>query len=197
MKNLFLFLFTMCVYTINAQIQDASIKPLESYYLYPNNDNFNIQDGFYFKDVNYLLEPYVGTWVGNYDNKTLHLEISIQYDIKSPARDVSFDKLLIKYKITNSNGQDLINTLNMFDSYRYHINGKYFSDSPLKYYANYTGYEHECNQTGTAVLELQDNNTMTLWVIGDRGLVLGDCPDGNIHILPTEGANAVVLNKQN
>ncbi len=194
MKTILLILF-FSIYTVSAQIQDASIKPLESYYLYPNNDNFNIQDGFYFKDVNNLLDPYVGVWIGNYDGKTLKLDISIQEKVFGVR--IYFDKLLIKYKITDSNGQDLVNTLNMFDSYKYHMNGNFFSDSPLKYYADYTGYEYECNQTGTTVIELIDNNTMSLWVIGDRDIVLGNCPDGNIHILPTEEANAVVLSKQN
>ncbi|MBS3737739.1 MAG: hypothetical protein KGY51_01930 [Psychroflexus sp.] len=195
MKNLLLFLFTMCVYGISAQIQQAGVVPLEEYYNYKTDDNLKLSDVNYFKDINNLLDPYVGVWAGNYDGKTLTLHISIQEDVFGVR--ISFDKLLIKYKITDSNGQDLVNTLNMFDTYRYHMRGKFFNSDASIYLVSYEGLEHECNQKGTVLLELLDSNTMTLWVIGDRDLVLGDCPDGNIHILPTEEANAVVLNKQN
>ncbi|MBS3737741.1 MAG: hypothetical protein KGY51_01940 [Psychroflexus sp.] len=195
MKNLFFILLTMCVYGISAQIQQAGIVPLEEYYTYKTQDNLKLSDVTYFKDINNLLDPYVGVWAGSYDNKTLNLEISKQENILNAF--ISYDKLLIKYKITDSNGQDLVNTLNMFDSYRYHMTGKFFNSDASIYLVSYEGLEHECNQKGTVLLELLDSNTMTLWVIGDRDLVLGDCPDGNIHILPTEEANAVVLNKQN
>ncbi len=91
----------------------------------------------------------------------------------------------------------MVNTLNMFDSYRYHMTGKFFSSDTSIYLVSYEGFNVDCNQKGTALLELIDSNTMSLWVIAGRDIVLGDCPDGNIHILPTEEANAVVLSKQN
>ncbi len=194
MKTILLILF-FSIYTVSAQIQDASIKPLESYYLYPNNDNLNIQDGFYFKDVNNLLDPYVGTWIGNYDNKTLHLEISIQEKIFGIR--IYFDELLIKYKITDSNGQEIINTLDFFDTYKYHMNGRFFDDNPFKYYARYTGLQWECNQKGTAVIDLIDSDTISFWILPDNDFVEPDCPTGNIHIMPTASVNAVTLSKQN
>jgi hypothetical protein len=176
-------------------MQQAGLVPLEDYHLYKTDDNYDLSDVTYFKDVNNLLHSYLGTWVGNYDNKTLVLEIIKQENILN-AR-ISYDKLLVKYKITDSDGHELANTLPFFNSYRFHMTGKFFNSDNSLYFVSYEGFEIECNQKGTALLELIDSNTMSLWVDAARDLVLGDCPDGNIHILPTAEANAVILTKQN
>ncbi|MBZ9652200.1 hypothetical protein LB454_09245 [Psychroflexus sp. CCL10W] len=63
----------MSIFSLNAQIQQAGIVPLEDYVKYKTYDNLNIQDVTYFKDINNHLDKYVGTWTGTYDNNTLTL----------------------------------------------------------------------------------------------------------------------------
>jgi len=102
---------------MNAQMQQAGVVPLEEYYNYRTDANLDMSDVSYFKDVNNHLDKFVGTWIGNYDNNTLELEITILEN--QPSRWQNYDILLIKYKITDNNGNEIVNTLNMFDNYKY------------------------------------------------------------------------------
>ncbi len=195
MKNMMCFIVFLSLYSCYAQnIQQAGIVPLETYHMYPNNDNYNIQDGMYFKDINNHLDKFVGIWSGFYDNKTLTLDISILED-KFGVR-ISFDELLIKYKIEDDNGNVLVNTLAMFDDYKDHIDGKFFGETTTRYYANYAGLQANCNQKGTVFLDFVNSTIITLWVLPDSDIIGPDCPDGNIHILPTTKTAEVTLTKQ-
>jgi len=180
---------------MNAQIQQAGVVPLEEYYAYKTQDNLKLSDVTYFKDINNHLDKFVGSWVGTYDNNTLELHISI-LENQMGVR-LAFDKLSIKYKITDANGNELVNTLNMFDSYNYHMSGLFFADTTSVYQANYIGMEVECNQKGYAILRMLNNNTINFWIIPSNDMIGPGCPTGNIHIMPTDKDNAVTLTKQN
>ncbi len=190
---LIVFLFGVC--SINAQnFQIAGVVPLEEYYNYKTDDNLKLSDVNYFKDVNNHLDKFVGTWTGSYDNKTLRLNISI-LEQKVGYR-IAYDELLIKYKIEEDNGNILINTLDMFDDYRDHMDGKFFGETTTRYYASYAGLQAQCNQKGTAFIDYINSNTLTFWILPDSDLIMDDCPLGNIHILPTTKATEVTLTKQ-
>jgi hypothetical protein len=180
---------------MNAQAQQTGVVPLEEYYNYKTDDNLKHSDVTYFKDINNHLDKFVGTWTGSYDNKTLTLKISILN--QKVGYRIAYDELLIKYKIEENNTNVLINTLDMFDEYQYHINGKFFGETTTRYYANYTGLEWECNQTGTAFIDYINSSTSTFWILPDSDMIGPECPLANIHILPTTKATEVTLTKQN
>lgn len=197
MKKIIYLLITLCIYSINAQngtIQDVNIVPLESYQNYKTDDNLQFQKGMYFKDVNNLLVPYVGSWLGSYDNKTIEMQISILENVVGP--NIALDKLQIKYRITDNNGQDIVNTLNYFDEFRFHIYGKYFGKNNNYYLLRYIGYEVDCNQSGLGLLNLINSNTLKFYIAPHSDIIGAGCPDGNIHILPIEKESAVTLTKQ-
>ena len=195
-KNLLVFFFLAIVFGLNAQtLQLTGVVPLEQYYNYRTDANLDMSDVSYFKDVNNHLDKFVGTWIGNYDNNTLELEITILENQLN--RWISYDKLLIKYKITDSNGNEIVNTLNMFDDYKYHIRGKHFASDTSVYTAFYQGFDLDCNQKGYAILKVIDSTTIDFWIapINDSIIEPG-CPTGNIHIMPTSLETAVTLTKQ-
>ena len=194
-KNLLVFFFLAIVFGLNAQtLQLTGVVPLEEYYNYKTDDNLHLSDVSYFKDVNNHLDKFVGTWLGTFDNKTLELQISILENVYGVR--LSFDKLLIKYKITDINGNEIVNTLPLFDEYKYHMNGKYFASNTSVYQALYIGYEVECNQKGYAMLKFIDPTTIDFWIAPMNDMIGEGCPTGNIHIMPTEESSAVTLTKQ-
>jgi len=197
MKNIIYLLSVFCIYSVRGQqdsIQNANVVPLESYQNYKMDNNLQFQKGMYFKDINNLLDPYLGNWVGSFDNKTLEMQISILENDIGP--NIALDRIQIKYRLTDSNGEDLVNTLNYFDNYRFHIYGKYFSVNNDSYLLRYAGYEVDCNQKGLGFLTMINQTTMTFYIAPEGDLIMGNCPDGNIHILPTSEATAVTLTKQ-
>jgi len=188
-------LILACFFGMNAQIQQAGVVPLEEYYNYKTDDNLKLSDVTYFKDINNHLDKFVGTWIGTYDNHTLELHISILENQEGVR--IAFDRLSIKYKITDNNGNVLVNTLNMFDTYKYHMSGLFFADTTSVYQASYIGLEVECNQKGYAILRMLNNTTINFWIIPRNDMIGPGCPTGNIHIMPTDKDNAVTLTKQN
>lgn len=191
-------LFLLIILTSKAQkLETNGVVPLENYYLYRTDDNLKYSDVSYFKDINNHLDKYEGIWLGNYDDKTLELHISQLENVDIYGFGLAFDELLIKYKITDtSSGNEVINTLTYFDDYRYHMKGKYFTNSTTQYLAKYIGLLVDCNQAGTVLIDYINHNTITFWILPDSDLIGGDCPDGNIHIMPTTKATQVTLTKQ-
>lgn len=188
----------MAINSIYSQndFQDASLKSLDDLLEYTTpNTGLNISDGDYFKDTNNRLDPYLGQWQGSYDNKNLTLEISKL--VKSESIGYYKDILLIKYSLVDNQGEVLVNTLGMFDNYSKHVKGLSFAEEFNLYKAWYAGLESSCNQKGWAYLEIVDNTTLKFWIKPFSGEIIpNDCPEGNIHILPTSEAMAVILTKQ-
>ncbi|MBZ9652205.1 DUF6705 family protein [Psychroflexus montanilacus] len=194
MKTIYLLLL-LSTLGLNAQIQQAGVVPLEEYAKYKTDDDFNLQNVDYFKDINNRLDKYTGTWTGTYDDNTLTLKVSILEKVEGLG--IAFDELLIKYSIVKDNGEVLINTLDEHQFYRYHINGSFFAETTSVYLAKYTGLQWECNQKGYAILWMQDEATIKFWISPDNDMIGEECPLGNIHIMPTSEEEAVLLTKQN
>ena len=113
----------------------AQIIPVENHFNYPNE----IPNGTYIKDVNNALNKFTGTWIGSYDNKN--------YEVVIGQKTISYlkilnDIILLRYKITDSNGT-FINTLTLLDDSDYVIEGEYINPSG-SYQLDYGGYEYDC-----------------------------------------------------
>lgn len=191
-KQIFYILFLTSLNIIAQPTEINNEIPLELHEHYVTNSN--IQDGMYFKDINNILNSYFGEWTGQYDDKVLELNIS-SYKYSYPG--VFMDVLLIKYKIEKNNVVELANTLNYWDNYSKHMFGFEFINQFDLYKAWYEGELSDCNQKGWAMIEQIDSQTIKLWIKPYNMIIDNSCPDGNIHILPTDEANAVVLIKQN
>ena len=74
------------------------------------NNNTNMQDNFYLKDNNNLLNKFVGTWKFEQNGKSL--EITLQKVIKVPVGD-SFQDELQGTLIYKENNVEIVNTNNL------------------------------------------------------------------------------------
>jgi hypothetical protein len=110
-KNISLLIIILL--SINLSAQEGVIVPLTT-------PHIDIQSGTYKKDLNSELNPYIGTWVGIWNNKkfTLKLEKYTKKTISYPDGDYFYKDLLVgKYKVTNlSSGEILQNNINNHDN---------------------------------------------------------------------------------
>ncbi len=149
------------------------------------NYDRELPDNVYVKDVNNLLDKYVGVWKGTYLNKNYEFRIIkiTDNDIKLQYKE---DKLLIRYKITDNVRNELVNTLNLPNDNKYIINGKYLANSG-GYLLNYLGLKGECGQNGDVYISIYDTNNikMKLYLQVDGEIYL-NCTTGAVEqILPT------------
>ena len=192
MNNIIFLIVVVTTLSCNAQISTTSnIIPLENKFDYHEYE-MEIPDGTYFKDVNNKLDPFVGTWLGNYNGKIIELFV-VEYIYNSTIRPLSIDELLIRYKITDPNGTVIVDTTNLPDDSPYVMKGTYFLFNRETYELDYGGYE--CGQDGDLLLTVVNNGTQM-----NFKLILSPeiyCPENNHQsapqVLPTE---TIVLDKK-
>src|SRR3712207_4180105 len=147
---------SLCLYMASLLGCNAqTIIPIESFHAYHKN----LKVGDYIKDVNGVLNKYVGIWTGTYKNK------KFTYDIKKGTETYNGhtdDLLYMRYRITDSAGHEIINTLALPDSSLYTIKGLKM-DKDGKYLLFYQGYDSDCGQSGDIALRIlseKDNKKM-------------------------------------
>ena len=177
------------------------VFPLEDYSSYIETHD-KIPGGTYFKDVNHLLDKYVGTWTGNYKNHTYTLEIVEKIAVPGSARhSLKYDQLRIRYKITDSAGNLIRSTLNLPDDDVLIIDGLVFkSSSAQTYKAVYVSEQSTCGDWGTLYLSIANPNEtqMSLYIApGDTMTYPEECPDGYTSPpFPKKNETPMVLTKQ-
>lgn len=195
MKIFFCFSLLCLSLSYKAQIQPAPLTiPVEEHLYYLDND-IEIPDGAYIQDVNAKLDKFVGTWIGTYNNKTYEFQVE---EVTVPYLGITQDLLLMRYKITDANGNIIENTLGLPNDSPYVIEGQHFSSTGSNYTLYYVGEEAECGQSGNLYAEVTNSSNLN-----EMHIVLEpyhdtinsiDCPDGETeHILPLE---EIILNKQ-
>jgi hypothetical protein len=175
-----LFIGLLILSTIGCKAQIIAVESFNNY----SND---LPDGAYIKDVNNVLGKFIGTWKGTYNNNNYQFRI-VKYTRISSVRNLKFDKLLIRYKITDTNGTIIEDTTSVLNDSPYIINGSYYETNGT-YVLHYQGRLYECGQNGDLFITVNSTNTtkmrLGLYVDGD---MIGDCPNGPAQqILPTTG----------
>ena len=122
----------------------AQIIPIDEYNYYEKGDE-SLKKGTYLKDVNGILDKYVGTWKGTYKSK--------QYEFRAVKRTFSYlgikeDGLLMRYKVTDNNGVVIENTLDLPDDSIYTLNAGFYDKFEDDYIYNYDGRDTDCGQNG-------------------------------------------------
>jgi hypothetical protein len=184
MKKLIIFSFLI----LTVLSCKAQILPIENLIDYIEAEDTGIPENItYIKDVNNLLDKYIGTWIGSYDNKTYEfIIVKVTRDLYGTMED----KLEMRYKITDTNGAVIENTTFLPDDSPFIIKGSYLARTAF-YVLTYIGQEADCGQHGDLFIAVgyhNDNNIMkaSLSVIGDL-ILASDCPNGEAEqILPTE-----------
>lgn len=141
--------------------------PIENLVDYIGGENKGLADYNinYVKDINNLLDKYVGIWVGTTNNKNYEFRVTKYLD---SFEGVYEDKLIIKYIISDiSTNNILVNTTEIPDRYIAVIKGYYLSKVGT-YHLWYSG--NECGQSGQILIAVNANETemnLTLVQMGD------------------------------
>lgn len=167
------------------------IIPLEKLREYRDSQT-DIADGTYLKDVNGLLNKYLGTWKGIYNNKNYTFIVT---KTKRDVLGVFVDKLLVRYLITTTTGSILEDTRSLPDANPLVIEGDYISKSGGYYALNYFGQNITCGQSGVVFISTtKDNKQMKLFLSPDQGFIdKNKCSKVADQILPT---TSMYLTKQ-
>lgn len=189
MKNIILGLTILLTLSCKAQI-----LPIENAYIYIENPDVGIPENItYIKDVNHLLDKYVGTWIGTYDNKNIELRV-VSYTDNSNG--ILWDELKARYKITDIFGNVIIDTTSLPDDNQLVCFGDYLDSNSSTYRMYYIGYEHICGQEGWMLLDIDINNLNALRMLVHPNvdiIDIDDCPNGEAeHIMPR---HFITLNK--
>lgn len=142
-------------FILSCKAQQQTIVPLENAESYRAN-HLPVPDGVYFKDVNNKLQPYLGTWKGNYDDKEITIFIT---KIADPhTRGIIEDALQIKYVIKQN---DIIieDTRTTTDENLIISGGEFTSQNNYK--LTYGGREYQCGQKGQITLVIVPNTNAT------------------------------------
>lgn len=149
------------------------------------NYNSDLPDGAYIKDVNNVLDKYVGTWKGVFEGNNYEFRI-----IKKTEDNLDLkykeDLLLMRYKITDSSGNIIENTLSLPDNDVLVVSGIHLTESG-GYLLNYVGRD-DCGQNGDIYISVYGSQNkkmqLSLHVYGE--FYSEDCIEEAQQVIPKE-----------
>ena len=180
-------------------IQDTTnetIVPLEQ----QTDDLLILQRPYYLEDVNNVLDKFIGTWTGAYNNLNYTFIISDK-DILS-INGVRRDILRMRFKITDTSGNILEDTTNLPDDSPYTSFGKYIDTSGQSYHLTYIGQRSDCGHGGEFIISVGHNNNPNLMqlyiVVRGESFNAERCPDYANHpvLLPKHTDPQALFTKQ-
>lgn len=188
-------------------VQAQVIVPVDKVGEYFSN-NKNIPEHIYYKDVNKVLNKYVGTWEGVYKNQTYYFEITKQIKVRSNNFPMTFrDDLLIKFKITDNKSKKVIrNTFNLPNDLL--IASSLIRDitatKQIMLYFGGNNKQVNCGDIGNIYLEPFDKNRKLKVYVVPQSMVfyvedgVHPCPGGRIlPPFPDSKETALILTKKN
>lgn len=130
MKNSNLILIILLLVIVDIYIVSAQeTTPLIS--RFQLDEDYIVENYVYVKDINGELDKYIGSWKGTLNGNSYEFQIEKHTDEKE-YYEYRIDVLILKYKIVDSNGKEIANTLTIDagdDSIVYGLglydNGKY------------------------------------------------------------------------
>ncbi|WP_269234200.1 hypothetical protein [Flavobacterium flavigenum] len=155
MKNIYILaLFLLFLGQTKAQ----NIIPIEKHIDYIGGGK-GIITNTYFKDVNHLMDPLIGTWQGSIDNKTYTFYVT---KTTRQGRTNSFDELEVRhYIVDNSTGTIIEDSRNGGKLY---IAANCFrKEDSSNYELNYWGANSRCGQKGWIRLKSLSPTTMNFY----------------------------------
>jgi len=177
MKNILLIcLFVIAALSCKAQTLPSSqnIIPVEQHIINLNNE-VEVPDNTYYKDINNLFNKYIGVWTGNYNNKSYKFIVS---KINKSFLGITVDKLIIKYKITDDNGNIIVDTSNIPDDDPLVIEGDYLNENGETYHLDYMGENYICGQNGYIGIAVINNGLQMNLGFALRGEKTQSCQTG-------------------
>ncbi len=184
MKNTFYFILII----ISSLSCKAQTYPLRTY--------TQLSEGSYLRDTNNELPEYEGTWKAVWDGKIIYLKIKkINYNYNETLKFYA-DILIIKFKVTDTNGNILFDNTNLDDDLA-KIKGGKFKKSNQKYSLSYVDNDI-CGLNGFIEIDFTDaSKTKLNWKFNEgSNLITKDCPYYNAAVFPQPLPKEVILTKQ-
>jgi len=164
---------------------------------YPLRTYIDIPENAYLKDTNNELNDYVGTWKGNWDNKTIYMtfkKITNKYD---DVMKYYADFLIGKFKVTTSNNQLILFDNTMVTDADAKIEGGKFRKKDDKYSFIYSD-DDLCGMNGYIIINFTDSTKTKLnWLFSDMtDIITSDCPYYDSPVFPQPLPKEIILIKQ-
>lgn len=179
------------------QTTSYTIVPVEKVIEYMDA-NTKIPDNTYLKDVNHLLDKYVGTWKGTYNNINYTFIITkITTDYANVHLKLQEDRLLMNYIITDASGKTIANSTVAAPNNDPSISGYYFSNTTHSYFLSYVGKNANCGQKGILDMSVKIPTRMKLNYYQDNVIINDtDCPGLAVAVQVMPGKGGIILTKQ-
>ncbi len=191
----------LTIYLLTSLYSMAQTLPLEQYNDLTGNLEDNAAGITYIKDVNGVLNKFVGTWKGSFDGKQLEIVV------KKYTRDISqavksyhpvglkWDQLIAKIKLTDQNGVVTYNTLNFPDDSPSIMYKKAYRN-PYTYSFYYEGKNSQCGDNGFTSIYIKKNtqDTKAYLVYLHRGEQSPSCQTSIDPVFPND--QGILLTKQ-
>lgn len=178
MKKIYILIAVITLTIISCKAQIIAVEDYKDY-------NKDLEDGAYIKDINNVLGKFIGTWKGTYNSKNYEFRIikeTISY------LGIKEDALLMRYKIIDSNGGAIENTLDLPNDDAYVMKNGYVAKSG-SYVFSYIGREVACGQNGLVFIRILNNtnNQKAKLFLQVEGEKYPECTTGTAkQILPLE-----------
>jgi len=204
MKRLIFIIYVVfCIQVLSAQF----IVPVDKVNEYITEYGI-LPDHTYYKDVNKVLNKYVGTWEGVYKNQTYYFEITKQTKVNSSDFPLIYnDDLSIQFKITDNRSKKVIrNTFNLPDDSLINLSllTKITENKHVMLYYGGDNKQVNCGDIGDIYIEPFDKNRKLRVYVVPQSMVfyvedgVHPCPGGRIlPPFPDSKETALILTKKN
>lgn len=130
---------------------------------YPLDYKGDVPDGAYYKDINGELDKYVGLWKGNWNGKTIYIELKkVKYKIGNNSDYIFRDKILGERKVITASGQVEIDRISNFDYLFPEILGVNINLKTPNIKRFYFYPKHMCNKFASLDITSISSTQMTL-----------------------------------
>lgn len=161
--------------------------------VYPlNTPPYQTPNNSYFKDFNNELDPYIGKWKASFKEKTTILVVEKQVKAAFYRYNRNFfqDRLLIRYEVTDKNGNILESTIDKdFTKDSYLLLRGYKIDEKGRVISIF--YGGKCNLGNGLVYLQKTNDKQFLWSYYPQGILVTDLDECNGNIYLPEAENLV------
>ena len=195
-KILLILLFSFCALTFNAQETIVPLKLLNEL-----DEDFILDNNAYVKDINGLLNKFIGTWKSVFNGRSYEFTIQKHIDNKYVS-EYKKDILIMSYHVKNNNNGNTISKNTIADSVNFNENPTIYGISlndninNYKFYYSGGGQSSRCDRSGLIYVNIKQNdlNSMSLYLDPSRNFFRSDlCPNGMApKIIPT---NVILLKK--
>ena len=195
MKNILLIL--LLIFTSTHIYSQQQVYPLHA-------EGDDIPNNSYFKDIDGELDPYVGVWKGDWNGKTVYLELrKVKYFLGINGKGNYRDMILGERKIINSDGSISVDRISNFDEQVPEFKGIYSKFSnPSQKQIDFTP-KNMCRKSASLDITFLDaaKTQMSLHFIYNPSTIDNSCPYYNLVMVqkqdfPMNFPKDIVLTKQ-